>query len=49
MALLRSSAVPVAAGSPKVSTSAREESGIANPSDNDRQTVEPQYWDSPFG
>ncbi|WP_328355656.1 WXG100 family type VII secretion target [Streptomyces sp. NBC_00457] len=37
------------AGNRNPSTSAREESGIANPSDNDRRTVEPRYWDNPFG
>ncbi|MFE9441161.1 WXG100 family type VII secretion target [Streptomyces sp. NPDC006602] len=37
------------AGSRAPSTSAREELGIANPSNKDQQTVEPRYWDNPFG
>jgi hypothetical protein len=30
-------------------TSAREELGIANPSNNDQQTVEPRFRDNLFG
>ncbi|MEV6173929.1 hypothetical protein AB0L99_37665 [Streptomyces sp. NPDC051954] len=37
------------AGNRNPSTSAREELGIANPSNNDQQTVEPRYWNNPFG
>jgi WXG100 family type VII secretion target len=37
------------AGSRDPSTSAREELGIANPSQPDRRTVEPRFRDNPFG
>lgn len=37
------------AGNRNPSTSAREELGIANPSNTDQQTVEPRFRDNPFG
>ncbi|MDQ0761095.1 WXG100 family type VII secretion target [Streptomyces canus] len=37
------------AGNRNPSTAAREDLGIANPSDHDHQTVEPRFRDNPFG
>ena len=37
------------AGNRNPSTAAREDLGIANPSDRDHQTVEPRFRDNPFG
>ncbi|WP_306323362.1 MULTISPECIES: WXG100 family type VII secretion target [unclassified Streptomyces] len=37
------------AGNRNPSTAAREDTGIANPSDADHQTVEPRFRDNPFG